>query len=251
MRSTLMLAALFGLAQAGALAAPLTPSSGKLAVSGTLAGDGRYDIRATLKGGNFSGSAKLTVGGRTLELPLLEKRSYLENGKCYFRFEQGRARGELSGKCDSESFEGRFETFLDGDLRNGSQKGQVALAGGAAATAAAGQVPTAKLTCAYQERKFSAKWGESTQYSLHFSNMSTLTLTGGKYRAGQSGSGSFERVGRDKVRLTSGTWAGAIGTLEPDRSGRPAVVFHIEENRRADGVHIIDPYTTHCTEGRA
>jgi hypothetical protein len=35
------------------------------------------------------------------------------------------------------------------------------------------------------------------------------------------------------------------------RSGRPAVVFHIEENRRADGVHIVDPYTTRCPDSRS
>jgi hypothetical protein len=28
------------------------------------------------------------------------------------------------------------------------------------------------------------------------------------------------------------------------------VIFHIEENRRPGGVHIVDPYTTRCTRAR-
>jgi len=244
------LAALVVLAHAGAAAAALGPSSGRLAVAGTLAGGGRFEIDATLKGGNFSGTGKVSVGGQSFEGPLLERRSYLENGKCYFRFEQGRARADISGKCDSSGLEGRFETFIAGDLRNGSSSGRLTLLGGGAAAVAAGQLPTAKLTCAYQDRRIGVRPGEMTQYSLHFSNLATLTLANGKYSAGKSG-GTFERVGKDKIRLTSGTWMGAIGTLEPDRSGQPAVVFHIEENRRPDGVHLVDPYTTRCTESRS
>lgn len=240
------------LALAGAAsAAPLTPSSGGIAVSGTLDGGGRYEVQGILKDGNFSGTMKMTLGGQTIAAPLNEKRSYLENGKCYFRFEQGRARGEVAGKCDSTAIEGTFEAFVPGQgLSNGKSKAKVTLVGGAVVGAAPGQLPTAKLTCAYQDRKISVKWGEPTQYSLAFSNMGTLTLSGSSYRAGSSG-GSFERVGKDKIRLKSGPWAGAVGTLEPDRSGRPAVVFHIEENRRADGVHLVDPYTTRCTQARS
>jgi len=191
------------------------------------------------------------VGGQTVTAPLKEKQSYLENGKCYFRIEQGRARAEVGGQCDSTGFEGRFDAFLPGQgAATGQHKGVIQLQGGGAATAKAGTLPAAKLSCAYQDRKFSAKWGEATQYSLAFSNMGTLTLSGSRYTAGMS-SGSFERVGANKIRLTSGTWKDAVGTLEPDRSGRPAVIFHIEENRRPDGVHVVDPYTTRCTEARS
>lgn len=238
-------------AMAGAFAAALTPSAGGLAVTGTLDKGGSYAIQAVLKNGSFSGTMKVTLGGQTVEGPLNEKRSYLENGKCYFRFEQGRARAEVGGKCDSTAIAGTFDAFIPGQGGTvGKAQGRITLLGGGAATAKAGQLPSAKLTCAYQDRKFSAKWGEATQYSLAFSNMASLTLSGGRYTTPKA-SGSFERVGPDKIRLGSGPWAGAVGTLEPDRSGRPAVVFHIEENRRADGVHIVDPYTTRCTEGRA
>ncbi|MCG2595046.1 hypothetical protein LZ009_19885 [Ramlibacter sp. XY19] len=245
------LAVLFASAHAGASAAALGPSSGRLTVSGMLAGGGRFEIDADLKGGNFTGTGKVTVGGQSFEGPLLPRRSYLENGKCYFRFEQGRARGDISGKCDSSGMEGRFETFVAGDLRNGASSGRVTVAGGGMATAAAGQLPTAKLTCAYQDRRIGVRPGETTQFSLQSSNLATLTLAAGRYSAGRSAGGSFERVGADKIRLTSGPWSGALGTLEPDRSGRPAVVFHIEENRRPDGVHLVDPSTTRCTESRS
>lgn len=236
---------------AGASAAPLTPSAGGVRVSGTLDAGGRYEVQATLKGGSFTGTMRFTLGGQTFTAPLLEKRSYLENGKCYFRAEQGRARAEVGGKCDSNGMEGSYDAFLPGQgMGVGKARGTITLTGGGAATAAAGQLPTAKLTCAYQDRKFSAKWGEATQYSLAFSNMGSLTLSGHEYRTARA-AGRFERVGADKIRLASGPWQGALGTLEPDRSGRPAVVFHIEENRRSDGVHIVDPYTTRCTEARS
>ncbi|HEX7889820.1 MAG TPA: hypothetical protein VF522_10710 [Ramlibacter sp.] len=248
--SFLLAAAL--LAPAGSAgAAPLAPSSGHLAVEGRLDPGGRYAIEATLKDGNFTGTMTVTLGGQTLSAPLMERRSHLENGRCYFRAEQGRARAELAGKCDSTGFEGTFNTFLPGPgSATGKQQGRVALSGGGQKTVAAGTLPAAKLTCAYQDRKVSFKWGEATQYSLAFSNLGTLALSGHRYATAKS-AGSFERVGADKIRLTSGPWAGAVGTLEPDRSGRPAVVFHIEENRRPDGVHIVDPYTTRCTEARS
>jgi len=250
-RGAIGAAGLLGLAaMGGAIAAPLAPSSGAMTLAGTLERGGRYEIQAVLKDGNFSGTARLTLNGQTIEGPLLDKRSYLENGKCYFRFEQGRARGEIRGKCDSATMDGTFETFTPAQGgATGKSSGTVTLLGGASRTAAAGQWPAAKLTCAYQDRKYTSKIGGTTQYSLAFSNMGSLKLSGSSYATG-TGSGSLQRVEADKIRLTSGPWSGAVGTLEPDRSGRPAVVFHIEENRRPDGVHIVDPYTTRCTEAR-
>lgn len=254
MKSTaLTLAAVLGLSSA-AIAAPLTPDSGPMTTSGTLqdssGGRGTFSISASLKGGDFSGTMRLSIGEQSFEGQLITARSYLENGKCYFRAENGRARAELGGPCDSASIGGRFETFLPGDgVRNGAMEGHVQLARSPAPASLGGVLPKAKLTCAYQNRRIGVGMGQATEYSLAFSNMASLALSpAGAYVAGTS-SGRFTREG-DKIRLTSGPWAGAIGTLEPDRSGRPAVVFHIENNRRPSGVHIVDPYTTRCTEAR-
>lgn len=243
------------LASGGAAAAPLTPNAGALTVAGTVTGyenaAGKFSVQAVLRQGNFTGMGTLEIGGQAVSGPLLEKRSYLENGKCYFRFENGRAHAEISGKCDNAGLEGRFQSFMPGgDMNAGPAKATFALAAGAPAPEQAGKVPTGKLVCSFNEPRIGVRMGEPTQYSLRYSNMVTLTLApGGSYAAGKNTRGSYVVQG-GKVRLTSGTWAGAVGTLENDRSGAPAVVFHIEENRRANGVHIVDPYTTHCTAPR-
>lgn len=244
------------LATAGAAlaAAALTPNSGAMTFSGVVRDNdgrqGQFSITSTLADGDFRGTLRLTLGDQSFEGPLMPQRSYLENGKCYFRAENGRARAELGGPCDSQAISGKFETFLPGDgMRNGAMEGQVQTARAAAPAAKAAVLPTVKLTCAYQDRRIGVGAGVATEYSLAYSTMVTLTLTpAGAYTAGKS-SGRFTRSG-DKIRLTSGTWAGATGTLAPDRSGRPSVVFNIEENRRPGGVHIIDPYTTRCTQAR-
>lgn len=252
MRRAILATVIAGASAGGAVGAALTPSAGAIIFSGTLDRGGTYVVQADLQGGNLNGKARLTLDGQTLEAPLKPGHSYLENGKCYLRFEQGRARAEIRGPCTDTAIDGSFETFLPGmGIVTGKASGKVTLAGGAPPVArnAEGQVPKARLTCAYQDRKYTAKLGETTQYSLAYSNMVNLTLTASGYTAGKS-SGSYQRVAQDKIQLTSGPWRGAIGTLEPDRSGRPAVVFHIEENRHGNGVHIVDPYTTRCTEAR-
>lgn len=241
-------------AQAGR---PLGPNSGAMTFAGEVrdndGGQGEFRISATLSGGDFRGTLRLTLDGQTVEAPLIPARSYLENGKCYFRAESGRARAELGGPCDTASIRGTFETFIPGEgLSNGTMSGRVqsaAAAPVAPAAARSGVLPTGRLTCAYQDRRIGVGMGETTQYSLAYSNMASLTLdAAGTYRTASAG-GRFTRAG-DKIRLTSGAWAGAVGTLEADRSGEPAVVFHIEENRRANGVHVVDPYTTRCTRAR-
>lgn len=234
-------------------ATPLTPSQGAVAYSGTTTDSdgavGSFAVEATLKEGGFSGQGRIVTGEAVVEGALL-KRSYLENGKCYFHLENGRARAEFGGPCDSTRIEGRFEIFHPAA---GMKIGKIAGAGKAAAAPTGANsvpLPTAKLTCAYQDRKIGIRWGEATQYSLAFSNMGSLTLSpAGTYRAGASAQGRYVRNG-DKIQLSSGPWAGAIGTIERDRSGEPAIVFHIEENRRPDGVHRVDPYTTRCTKAR-
>jgi hypothetical protein len=238
-----------------ASAAPLTPNAGAVTMAGSITGNGnaagKFTVQAVLRQGNFTGTGTLEIGGEVVSGPLVEKRSYLENGKCYFRFENGRSHAGISGKCDSAGLDGRFEALLPtGEMNAGPAKASFALAGGAPVPEPAANVPTGKLVCAFNEPKIGVRMGELTQYSLRYSNMVSLTLaSGGSYAAGNNGRGSYVIQG-GKVRLTSGTWAGAVGSLENDRSGAPAVVFHIEDNRRADGVHIVDLYTTHCTAPR-
>jgi len=254
LRLTLPVAAL--LISAPAFAAPLGPNAGALSIAGTAndhdGNKGSFSIQAVLKDGNFTGTGHFAVGKTTVDGPLNPKLSYFENGKCYFRWEAGRARAAVSGACDSAAFTaGRLESFSPDDgSKNGEAEGKVTIAGGGttAKPAAAGILPTTKLTCAYTDRRIGVA-GASTQYSLAFSNMASLTLTpDGGYRTA-NGAGKFSRSG-DKIHLAGGPFNGAIGTLEADRSGAPAVVFHIEENRRSDGVHVVDPYTTRCTQAR-
>ncbi len=246
------LTALLWLLGSIAQAAPLTPNSGALSARGSLNGLGSFTLQATLQGGHFTGNATFAIEGQTLTAALMPQRSYVENGKCYFRIESNRARAELAGPCDSSSFSGRFESFIPGQgLRGGDFKGQVQLATQAPpATQTGNTLPGGKLSCAYHEAVRSFALGETTQYQLRYSNMPSLTLSAnGSYRAGAQAGGNFVREG-GQIRLTSGPWSGALGTLEPDRSGQPAVVFYIDQNRRANGVHIVDPYTTHCTRPR-
>ncbi len=235
-----------------AAAAVLTPNHGPVAYTGQVAGSdgeaGAFSVEAVLRQGSFAGQARLSIGGVTIAGPLL-KRSYLENGRCYFYLENGRERAEFGGPCATDRIEGRFDLFHPS---TGGKTGTITGKGSAAAaktSAAPVPLPTAKLTCAYQDRRIGVGLGQTTQYSLAFSNLGSLTLSpGGSYRAGTTG-GRYVRSG-DKIKLASGPWAGAIGSIERDRSGEPAVVFHIDENRRADGVHRVDPYTTRCTQAR-
>jgi hypothetical protein len=143
-----------------------------------------------------------------------------------------------------------MESFTPDDgAKNGEAEGKVTMAKGGAVPAAAAVLPTAKLTCAYSNRRIGVAAGVATEYSLAVSNMASLTLSSaGGYRTA-NGAGRFSRSG-DKIKLSGGPFDGAVGTLEADRSGVPAVVFEIEENRRPGGVHIVDPYTTRCTQAR-
>lgn len=236
-------------------AAPLTANSGALQANGTVTDgsgqQGQFRVKATLKGGAFTGSGRLTIGGQSVEGALIPGRSYLENGQCQFYFESGRARAQVGGRCDSTMLTGKYEAFIPGEgLQLGAMTGRIVLGTPAAPARAGGKLPTGKLTCAYNDRRLAAGFGETTQYSLAFSNMLSLTLSpAGTYAAGSGGGGRYVRTG-DRIRLTTGTWAGAVGVLEPDRSGEPAVVFNLAENRRANGVHIVDPQTTRCTKAR-
>lgn len=239
--------------------AAVTPNQGAVKGEGVLTDSdgaaGSWTIDAVLSGGDFTGSGTVTLRGVTIRGPLSKGGSYLENGKCYFKVEDGRQRMEIGGPCTTASISGRASGFLAGDSVVGTAQGVLsfgkpgARSVGPSAARAAGTLPTAKLTCAWMERVGGNVAGDLPNYQLRHSNMVTLTLTeGGTYRT-NAASGRFVREG-DRIRLTSGAFAGAVGRLQPDRSGRPAVYFEREENRRPDGVHIVDPGRTSCTVAR-
>lgn len=245
------------MAAAPVLAVDLAPNSGAVSFRGTLSssdGDaGEYAIEATLAGGNFTGRGAVAIAGQYLEGDLVERLSFVENGWCTLRIEQGRTRFELFGRCNDESFgasgSGSFDSFFDGGLMlRGEASGSVSLGGPAAENTSSGTptIPTGKLTCAWQEVHFSADPDQPNEYQIAYSMMVTLTLSpDGTYRTAAS-EGTYA-VADNRLLLLSGAFAGAIGTLEPDRSGQPAVVFYKAENRGPDGVPRIDPETTHCT----
>jgi hypothetical protein len=234
----------------------VSPNAGPVEGQGTLKdNDGRpgsWSVRAVLKDGNFTGEATISLGGASFSGPLLRGRSYVENGKCYFAFERDRARAALGGPCTTDAIAGKLDGFLPGHgVVVGEMKGVLRFGkpGSAAAAARDGVLPVGKLTCAWWETRVSYKAGEMNGRELRFSNMATLTLLpAGTYRTANT-SGTFVREG-SRIRLTSGAFGGAVGQLRADRSGQPAVYFERDENRRANGVHIVDPATTACTKAR-
>lgn len=257
--------ALFGAASlpcaALAQGAAVTPDLGAVQGQGVLADNdgnaGTWSIEAVLAGGDFTGAGTATLRGVTVQGPLAKGGSYLENGNCYFRIESGRQRVEIGGPCTTQSIKGRAGGFVAGDSVVGTAEGVLrfgkagpgAGAGAAARAPAAGALPAARLTCAWMERVGGNVAGDLPDYQLRTSNMVTLTLSpGGTYRT-NAASGRFVREG-DRIRLTSGAFAGAVGRLQPDRSGQPAVYFERDENRRPNGVHIVDPSRTSCTVAR-
>jgi hypothetical protein len=212
---------------------------------------GTWSVQAVLKDGNFTGSGSVVLAGSTVAGPLDAKRSYVESGRCYFEVEQGRNHVNIGGPCTTASISGRMNGFFDGESRSGEMQGTLRFGGSATAPkgAPAAVVPTGKLTCAYQERLGGVVGGDLQHYELRVSNMVTLTLTpGGAYRTNAS-SGRYTRAG-DSIRLVGGAFAGAVGRLRPDRTGQAAVYFERDENRRPNGVPIVDVATTACTKAR-
>lgn len=248
-------AVILALLSAPALAASLvTPNAGPMRGQGSLSDNngnsGTWQIDAVLKNGDFTGTGRATIGGAVVEGPLTKGGSYLENGKCYFKFEQGRNRVEIGGPCTPTTIEGRLGGFVAGALRTGTMRGTLSF-GAAARTASTAKavLPMGKLTCAWMERVGGNVAGDLPRYELRFSNMVSLTLAPDGYYRTNKAMGKFVREG-DVIRLTTGAFAGARGRLMPDRSGTPAVYFEIAENRRANGVHIVDPARTACTKAR-
>jgi hypothetical protein len=245
------------LAQTPPPGAAVTPNMGSVTGSGSLTNRerqaiGTWSVSAVLKDGHFTGSGSATINGATVKMPLKPGSSYLESGKCYFDMEQGRNRLNIGGPCTSKGVAGTMNGFIaEGEIYSvsGYMAGALTFAKPGAAPAV-GVLPTAKLTCAWMERVGGNVGGQDYHYELRFSNMATLTLSAnGTYRTANT-SGKFVRGAGDTIRLTTGQFAGAIGHLQPDKSGKPAVYFERDENRNAKGVHIVDPQRTSCTVSR-
>lgn len=257
-----MVRCFFLLAIALALVAPasgqdLTPNSGPLTFSGFLLdGDeaiGQFKAEAILAEGNFSGSITASLPGVTFNAPLMRSRSYLENDTCLLYAEEGRNRLLLRGPCDSLQYggqEGSHEGFFqDIGMVRGGMIGLVTSAGGTASEALAAEiiVPTSKLTCFWYEHHLARSNYEINEYLTAISMMVVLTLhQDGWYET--AASEGYYRLAGNKVILDGGMFDGAIGTLEPDRSGEAAIVFYRDENKDAWGAPLVDPDTTHCTQ---
>ena len=253
-----LLAALPAAAQVAPAGAPVGPNAGAVSGQGTLADNdghqGSWRIEAVLSGGNFTGTGTVEIAGQTVTGPLAKGQSYLENGKCYFEIEQGRSHVHLGGPCTTTTIDGRLGGFVAGTEYgsvNGTMSGTLRFGRGAAAasTPGAGVLPARKLTCAFMDRVGGNVAGDMPDYQLHYSAMVTLTLSPAGRYATNVGGGGFVRQG-NAIRLTSGPFAGAVGQLQADRSGQPAVYFEREENRRANGSFIIDPGRTACPVAR-
>lgn len=228
--------------------AQLNPNAGPVSGEGTLNDNdgnrGTWNLTGNLAKGEFTGTINMTLGERAMTVEM--KNAFHENGNCILKGENGRNRFELSGKCNPTAFgpgringyfdrHGTFDGFFAGTLRWGKA---------AAKPAAKGVVPTAKLMCAVRERVGGNVAGDLPRYETRPSSMVSLTLSGGTYRT-RNATGAYTVAG-DRIRFTSGVYAGAVGELRPDNSGAPAVYFNLEENRRANGTPIVDPWTTAC-----
>lgn len=237
-------------ATAGTVGPNAGPVQGQGALKDSDGRTGTWSVQAVLKDGNFTGSATLSLGGNQMSGPLVPGQSFVENGKCFFGFEQGRARASLGGPCTTDSISGRLDGFLPGvGTLVGEMQGTLQFAKAPAAASPTATLPTGKLTCAWWETRVSFRAGETNTRELRPSNMATLVLLAdGSYRTPAT-KGKFVREG-NRIRLVGGAFAGAVGQVRPDRSGQPAVYFERDENRRANGVHIVDPATTACTKAR-
>jgi hypothetical protein len=249
-------AAAAALVAAPALAGPLSPNAGAFTGEGVLndhdGNQGTWQASGALKGGDFTGTLAIVLGGKALTVTMQPGPAYMENGTCVLKGENGRSRFELRGKCDTAAFgPGTISGYFDGD-RNFNGEFTGALHWGATGTNAAAKgaaLPTARLTCAYMERVGGVVAGDIGTREIRPSALGTLTLSPGGSYVARNGAGKFVREG-DTIRLTSGPWAGARGTLMADRSGEPAVYFELADNRRADGSYIVDPWRTSCTSKR-
>lgn len=242
------------LAASPAAAQQLSPNAGAFSGEGQLndhdRNSGTWQAKGALREGKFSGSLSIALGGKPMTVTLQPGPAYLENGFCVLKGESGRNRMELRGKCDRTHFgPGTISGYFDQDRSfNGEFSGKLSW-GAATPVAAPGVLPTARLSCGYRERTGGNVAGQLPYYENRTSLMGFLLLSAdGTYRT-QNGAGRFVRQG-DAIRLSSGAYAGAVGRLRPDNSGVPAVYFDLDENRRANGSPIVDPWSTFCVRQR-
>jgi hypothetical protein len=237
-----------------ALAQQLSPNAGSFVGEGQLndhdGNKGTWLANGALREGRFTGTMSVVLGGKRLTVTLQPGPAYLENGFCVLKGENGRNRVELRGKCDRSKFgPGTIAGYFDRDRSfNGEFSGRLAW-GGAVPASTAEVLPTARLNCGFRERVGGVVAGQLADYENRPSLMGFLSLTpDGTYRT-QNGTGGFRRNG-DTIRFTSGSYAGALGRLRPDNSGEAAIYFSLDENRRANGTPIVDPWSTFCVHAR-
>lgn len=252
MRYLIITSALSLLAATAPAAGQVNPNAGPVSGDGVLndhdGNKGTWRLNADLRGGAFTGTAEMVLGGKPMSVTL--KNAYYENGSCIFRGENGRNRFELRGKCSPTQFgPGTVNGYYDMDRQfNGEFSGTLRWGKVAARPAAAGVVPSAKLMCGMRERVGGVVAGDLPRYEMRPSSMVSLTLAGGVYRT-RNASGNYT-VSGNRIRLTSGVYAGAVGELRADSSGEPAVYFSVEENRARNGTPIVDPWNTACARQR-
>ncbi len=232
--------------------AQLNPNGGAFSAKGVLndhdGNRGEWAAQGALKGGAFQGQMAMVLGGKAMKVSM--DQAYVENGFCVLRGVDGRNRFELRGKCSPTSFgPGVAKGYFDGDRDfTGEFSGTIQFGAAARVPAKAGIVPTGKLMCIYRERVGGVVAGDIGTRMSRPSAMVSLTLSGGHYQT-RNGGGAYTVRG-DRVRLTSGPFAGAVGELRADNSGAPAVYFNVEDNRAANGRPIVDPWTTACATQR-
>ncbi|RYY28261.1 MAG: hypothetical protein EOP62_03415 [Sphingomonadales bacterium] len=202
-------------------AAQVSPNAGPVSGEGVLndhdGNSGTWKLSATLVGEAFAGTMEMVLGGKPMSVTL--KNAYYENGNCILRGENGRNRFELRGKCSPTRFgPGTIDGYFDRDRAfNGEFSGTL---------------------------RWGKAAGDLARYESRPSSMVSLTLGGGTYRT-RNASGAYT-VSGNRIRFTSGFCAGAVGELRADNSGAPAVYFSLEENRRANGVPLVDAWSTAC-----
>lgn len=232
----------------------LSPNQGPVSTSGTfVTGDGHqgtWRIDALLQGGKFTGTGTIDIGGNAVTAPLRPGSTYVSStGRCLFEFADGRLRGEVAGVCDTASFHDVFVTAVVPELgyeTTPSGGGSGSVQTGPAQAAANGVLPTGRLGCWWWQSTIAPIGGGTGTRQLRPSTMGSLTLSPAGTWQTATQRGNFVREG-DRIRFTSGTYAGAVGTLQADNSGAPAVYFEREDNTDASGRMLVDPGRTACT----
>lgn len=239
-------------ARAVAVNANSGPFTGNGALTTHDGETGQWTARGTLVVGQIAGQLAVSVGGRQITVDLSQGRAYFEHRFSVLKGVAGRNRFQLRGRCDQTPFTGTVSGYFDGVGEvNGEFTGSMIWGKPAASSAADAVLPTGKLSCGYHERVGGVVAVDLGTREIRPSALGSLTLTPAEAYIARNGSGRFVREGASTIRLTSGPWTRAKATLQPDNSGAPAVYFELDDNRRADGTYIVDPWRTFCTLGGA